>query len=182
MRPVSVKLRNSLGNDQLTDLGVNAIIIKHVSAVHSNRCFPGRNQYIICKKAAGGYAKEMNVIMHQLVSHMTLKDNGYADASYVRALMKKALPNGKAISSQEIFNACVRAKLMMRKLRANGDYLKHMEFKPTDRQELFAPLDNVTNEIFDDAVECAKEVYLSYLNDDNFFFSVVSIFGQTCVN
>jgi hypothetical protein len=38
---------------------------------------------------------------------MTLKDNGFADASYIRALMKKALPNGKAISSQEIFNVCV---------------------------------------------------------------------------
>ena len=113
--------------------------------------------------------------MHQLVSHMTLKDNEYADASYVRALMKKALPNGKSISSQENFNVRVRANLLMRRLRVNGDYLKHMEFKPTDRQELFAPLDNVTNEIFDDAVECAKEVYLYYLNDEKTFFCCFNI-------
>ena len=76
---------------------------------------------------------------------MTLKYNGYEDPSYVRELMKKALPNGKAISGQENFNVLVRAKLLMRKLRANREYLKHMEFKPTDRQDLFAPLDNVTN-------------------------------------
>ena len=80
--------------------------------------------------------------------------------------MNKALPNGKAIISQENFNVRVRAKLLMRKLIRKGDYLKHMEFKPTDRQELFTPLDNVTSDIFDDAVECAKEVYLSYMNDN----------------
>ena len=74
--------------------------------------------------------------------------------------MKKALPNGKAISSQENFNVRVRAKLLMRKLRVNSDYLKHMEFKPTDRQELFAPLNNVTNVLYNDAVECARKVLI----------------------
>ena len=50
LRPLSAKLKRSFYNDHSTDLGFNAIIIKHVVAVHSNGCFPGRNQYIICKK------------------------------------------------------------------------------------------------------------------------------------
>ena len=166
LRPLTVKHKKALGYDLLTDLGEKAVFIKLVCAEHTNGCCHGRNQYIICKKKAGGYAKELNVILHQLVAHMTLKDNGFADASYIRALMKKALPNAKAISSQEVFNVRVQAKLLMRKLRSKGDYLKHMEFKPTDRNELFSSLDNVTNDIFDEAVECAKEVYLSYMNDD----------------
>jgi hypothetical protein len=107
LRPITVKIKKALGYDLLTDLGEKSVFVKLVSAVHSNGCCPGRNQYIICKKKAGGYAKELNVILHQLVSHMTLKDNGFADSFYIRALMKKSLPNGKAISRQNIFNVRV---------------------------------------------------------------------------
>ena len=43
---------------------------------------------------------------------MILKENGYAKASYIQALMKKALAKGKAIHSQDIFNVHVRAKML----------------------------------------------------------------------
>ena len=106
-----------MSKDQLTDFGINAIIINAVCANHTNGCSPGRNQYIICKKKAGGYAKELNIILHQIVNHMTLKDNGYIDPSYIRSLMKKVLPAGKAIYPQLVFNVRVRAKMLMKKLR-----------------------------------------------------------------
>ena len=50
--------------------------------------------------------------------------------------------------------------------------LNHIEFKPSDREELFKPLDQVTDDLFDDAVECAKEVYLCYMNDDKNNFNL----------
>ena len=103
---------------------------------------------------------------------MTLKDNGYANPSYIRSLMKKVLPAGKAIYPQEVFNLRVRAKMLMKQLRSKKQMLNHIEFKPGDREELFKPLDQVTDDLFDDAVECAKEVYLCYMNDDKNNFNL----------
>ena len=47
---------------------------------------------------------------------MTHKTNGYADASFVRTLIFEALPKRKAISAQEVYNVCIRAKMLMKKL------------------------------------------------------------------
>ena len=62
--------------------------------------------------------------------------------------------------------------MLMKKLQSNGDLLHHMEFNAQDKDELFKPLDEVTDDLFDDAVECAKEVYFSYLNDDKSHFKL----------
>ena len=172
VKPLCTSARRSMSEDQLTDLGKNAITISSVCAHHTNGCCPGRNQYIICKKKAGGYAKELNIILHQIINHMTLKDNGYADPSYIRSLMKKVLPAGEAIYPQEVFNLRVRAKMLMKQLRSKKQMLNHIEFKPSDKEELFKPLDQVTDDLFDDAVECAKEVYLCYMNDDKNNFNL----------
>ena len=92
--------------------------------------------------------------------------------------MKKALPKGKAIYLEENFDVHVRAKTLMKKLISKGEYLKHIEFKPIDSEDLFTPPENVTGDIFGDDVECAKEVYLSYMNDDKNSFLLFEYFEK----
>ena len=79
LKPLSASARKCMSKEQLTVLGKSAVTISFVCPHHTNGCCPGRNQYISCKKKAGGYAKQLNVVLHEIVTHMTLKDNGYAE-------------------------------------------------------------------------------------------------------
>ena len=96
---------------------------------------------------------------------MTLKSNGYADASYIRSLMKKYMPKRKAILPSNVCNIRVRAKMLMKDLQSKGQLLDHYQFKPDVAKELFTPFDQITEDIADKAVESAREVYFSYVID-----------------
>ena len=109
---------------------------------------------------------------------MTLKNTGYAEASVIRSLMKQVLPGRKAIFPQEIYNVCIRAKMLMKDLQSKGQLLKHFIFKPDVTKELFTPLDELTDDIADVAVEAAREVYFSYLNDGNCSFKLFGYLGK----
>ena len=49
---------------------------------------------------------------------MATKQIFFADPSYIRSLMLKALPGRKAITSQDVFNVRIRAMNLMKKLQA----------------------------------------------------------------
>ena len=110
---------------------------------------------MICKKKAGGYAKQLNI-----GDSYDLKRQWVCRCVLYLFTHEKVLPKGKAIFPQEVFNVRVRAKMLMKKLSSKGNCLHHMEFKPTDKDKLFEPLDEETEDVFDQAVECSEEVLL----------------------
>ena len=52
------------------------------------------------KKKSGEYSKVTSQILYQIVTHTTLKTNGFADADYIRSLMKHALTKRVSISAK----------------------------------------------------------------------------------
>ena len=59
----------------------------------------------------------------------------------------------------------------MKTIKAEGKDLDRFEFKP-DVQKKFAPLDKITNDILDDAVVPAREIFYDFLNDSKCRFTL----------
>ena len=146
--------------------------IQKVVSNHANGCKPGINQYTWCKTKAGHYTNETSLVLRHLVSYMILKPNGFADASLIRSYMRKVLPSRKSISSQEVYNVRVRAKLLMKQISAEGKTLETFDFKPDIQKQLFTPLDDITDDFLDEAAKSAKDVFYDFLNDDQCSFKL----------
>ena len=162
-----------LTQDERNKLGSTSISIVFVRAKYTNGCSPSQNQYILCKKKSGEYSKVTSQILHQIVTHTTLKTNGFADADYICSLMKHALPKRVSISAKNIYNVRVRANMLKKKLHMNNHSLVSFKFSPAIVSDLFTPLDQATNYIACVA-EVAKDLYLSYINDEKGSFTFFS--------
>ena len=108
------KRQKKLPESVAANLSNDAVVISSVGAKHSNGCCPSVNQYMECKRKAGKYTERTNLILHDIVSHMTLKTNRFADADYIRSLMKKVLPGRKSITAKEIYNVRLRAIMFIK--------------------------------------------------------------------
>ena len=129
-------------------------------------------QYTWCKTKAGQYSNQTALVLHHLVSYMVLKSNGFADASYIRSLMRKALPDRKSITSQDIYNVRVRANMLMKKLQAEGKSLDQFDFKPDVSKQLFTSLDDISDDFLDEAAKCAREIFYDFMNDSKCSFGL----------
>ena len=58
----------------------------------------------------------------------------------------------------------------MKEMKSKGKSLDEVDFKPDISDQLFAPLDEITDDIIDPVTESAREVYYSYLNDEKCSF------------
>ena len=103
---------------------------------------------------------------------MVLKPNGFTEAIYIRDLMKKALPDRKCASAQDVYNVRMRALLLMKQLKSDGQELATFNFKPDNTKLLFKPLDEINNDIINNCVTSTKEIYYDFLNDDKCSFSL----------
>ena len=166
--PWNIRFKYANKDDRLkSDKDHCPVIISHVVAEHGNGCVPSKDQFTFCKTKAGLYSNSTALVLHHLVSYMVMKTNGFADTAYIRSLMRKALPNRKAITSRDVWNVRIRANMLMRKIKADGKDLNKFEFKPDVQKELFTPLDEITDDILDSAVVAAREIYYNFLNDTN---------------
>ena len=106
----------------------------------------------------------MSSLVHcHLVSFMVLKTNGFAEASLICSLMRKALPYCKAISAQDVYNVRVSAIILMKNIETEGKTLDSFELKPDVQKQLFTPLDNISDDFLDDAAKSAKEIFYDFL-------------------
>ena len=86
--------------------------------------------------------------------------------------MRKALPDRKSITSQEVYNVRVRALMLMKKIKAEGKTLESFDFKPDVEKQMFTPLDEITHDFLDEAAKSAREIFYDYLNDDHCSFKL----------
>ena len=68
---------------------------------------------------------------------MVLKPNGFTEAIYIRDLMKKALPDRKCASAQDLYNVRMKVLLLMKQLKSDGQELAAFNFKPDNTKLLF---------------------------------------------
>ena len=93
--------------------------------------------------------------------------------------MSKALPGRKSISSQDVYNVRVRAYMLMRKLKSEGESLETYDFqKNKDNFNLMKSLDEITDDVVDISLTSAKDLYHSYLNDAKCSFHLFKFLDQ----
>ena len=170
---IKFKFINNL-DSQTSDMAnhLRPVVIYNVVSHHDNGCEPGIKQYAWCKTKAGHYSNVTSLVLQHLVSYMILKPNGFADASLIRSYMRKVLPSRKSISAQEVYNVCVRAKLLMKQISAEGKTLETFDFKPDVQKQLFTPLDDISDDFLDEAAKSAREIFYEFLNDDQCSFKL----------
>ena len=73
----------------------NRCLIVIINAVleHGNECISSKDQFTYCKNKAGLYSNVTSLVLQYLVSYMFIKTNGFADAGYIRSLIRKASHN-----------------------------------------------------------------------------------------
>ena len=83
-------------------------IIK-INPHHTNTCEPGKDQLVMVCTTAGNYIKFTSTILKDFIKLIDL--NHFVTSRKIRELLQRALPKRKYISSDNVVNARVKAKL-----------------------------------------------------------------------
>ena len=167
-------MKGKRNNDLPPSKDLYHIKITTVGAKHTNGCEPGAKQYTLARIKAGEYAHATLQVLAQLVSHMILRSTTVVDPNYIQELMKKSLPARKAINYLDIYNLRIRALMLIKKMKSENLDIDKFEFKPDMAEYLFTPLDEVTDNILDNAAVCACELYYEFMNSDENSFTLFS--------
>ena len=154
--------------------------VREVHPKHSRGCNPSPDQLVQCKTAAGEYAKYQQIILHQLIHYLSTGRN--TEPTFLRDMLSKVLPRRKSITSHDLFNTIVRAQMLISQLKKQGRSIEEYHFKPHAVGQLLTPIDDSTDDILDEAVTSASEIFSEYLNDPNANSKILALlekFGNT---
>ena len=118
------------------------------------------------KTVAGDYTMCSDLILEQLVNYLTC--GKHPDHLYAQALLRKALPNRKCIHQRDIWNTRVRAKMLIKSIKAKCSSIETFDLKKKNPLDLVEPLDNLIDNILDDAVMCAEEFFSKFIKFQRF--------------
>ena len=85
----------------------------------------------------------------------------------IRELLKRALPKRKLVTHRDIANTRVRAKMLIKHIHKSGTTIDTFNYEHSMVNGLTKSMDNITDDIIDDAIVCAKEVLHDYMADDS---------------
>ena len=139
--------------------------ISDIHATHTNGCSPSGDQLVQVKTAAGDYAKCTIRVIEQLVNYLTC--GKHPDQQYGQALLRKALPHCKCIHPRDVWNTRIRAKMLIRDIKRRGESIEIFNLRIKNPTDLVKPLDDLTDDILDDTLVCAEEVFSEFINDDS---------------
>ena len=117
------------------------------------------------RTTAGDYGKFTNLILKDFIKLIDL--NHLVNPCSIRELLQRALPNRKYISADDVCNARVRAKMLMKQIKENGHSIETFQYNEDVALGLLTGLDDVTEYIIDKAMQCSKEIFQDYLYDQN---------------
>ena len=76
--------------------------------------------------AAGDYAKFTSTILKDLIKLIDL--NHFVTSRTIRELLQRALPKRKCISSDDVVNARVKAKFLIKQIKSKGESIKTFQY------------------------------------------------------
>ena len=140
------------------------IKISQVCDEHTNGCVLCSDQLVTVTTRSGDYAKGKDELLYDIGTDLI---KGIPVSSrQIREKLHCVLPIRKDISSQDVYNTRMRAKLFRRKLIQNSGSIDNMQLEPRDLNELCKPLDDITDDIMDESVACASEIISEYMNGE----------------
>ena len=143
----------------------NLVRITTICPKHTNTYNPSKDQLVIAKTKAMNYTKLTRCKMMEIM--ILVDSNPHVPANILLPFVKKVVSKRKFISSNDIANVGFRAKLLLAQIHSEGSFIEDYESKVHDISNLVNSLDKDTSDIIDKSVECIKEVYQQYLNDEN---------------
>ena len=79
---------------------------------HTNTCQPRKDQLVIVCTAAGSYTKFSSTVLKDLIKLIDL--NHFVTSRTIRELLQRALPKRKYMSLDDVVNARLKAKLLIK--------------------------------------------------------------------
>ena len=90
----------------------------HIFQHHTTTCSPSKDQLVMVRTAAGNYVKFTDLILKDLIKLIGLN-------CLICELLQRPLPNRKYISSDDVCNARVRVKPLMKQIKKMVIQLTH---------------------------------------------------------
>ena len=113
--------------------------------------------------AAGDYAKFTSTILKDIFKLIDL--NHFITSRTIRELLQIALDKRKYISSDDVINARVKAKLLIKQIKSKGKSIKTFQYNEDTALSLIRGLDDVNSDFNDKAIQCSKEISEDYLHN-----------------
>ena len=104
------------------------------------------------RTAAGNYAKFTCTILKDLIKLIDL--NHFFTSRAIRELLQRTLPKRKYISSDDVVNARVKAKLLIKQIKSKGESIKPFQFNEDTALGLIRGLDDVNSDFIDNVIQC----------------------------
>ena len=117
------------------------------------------------RTAAGDYAKFTSTILKDLIKLIDL--NHFVTSRTIRELLQRALPKRKYISSDDVVNARVKAKLLIKQIKSKGKSIKTFQYNKDTALGLIRGLDDVNSDFIDKAIQCSIAIFEDYIHDPN---------------
>ena len=119
--PWKITFRNCYKDySTLSDKDSHPMEIINVDPNHKFPCQPGRSQFLFVKTRSGKFVDAKTHAVHHVIRHMLVQTNGFASSQFIRNVMRKAIPQYKSISPQDVYNVRIRAKMLMKHIKEKG--------------------------------------------------------------
>ena len=143
---------------------------------HTHTYHPGKDQLVMVCTIATDYAKFTTIILKDLIKLIDL--NHFVTSRTIRELLRRALSKRKYISSDDVVNVRVQAKLSIKQNKRKRESIDTFQHNKDTAFGLIKGLDNVNSYIFDKEIQCSKEIFEDYLHDPNHKIKFLTILDK----
>ena len=104
--------------------------------------------------------------------------NHFVKSRTIWELLQRALPEREYISSGDVVNARVKAKLSIKQSNSKGESIETFQYYVDTALGLFRGLDDVNSNFIDKAIQFSKKKFEDYLHDPNHKIKFLAILNK----
>ena len=145
----------------------DSVKITHIFPHHTNTCTPSKDQLVMVRTVAEDYGKFTSLLLKDLIKLIDL--NHFVNSRSIRELLQRALPNRKYISADDICNARVGAKMLIKQIKENDHSINTFQCYEDEALGLLRGLDDEIEDNIEKAMQCLKEIFQVSLYDQKQF-------------
>ena len=124
--------------------------ISKVISEHNNGCLSEPDKQIEARAKSESYVTYYLLMLKDLLKFMDVQP--YVPSNVIRELLTQALPGRKSISSQDVYNTRIRAKLLLHQLHLENKDYNSLEYDRTYIDSMLKGLDEESDDIIDKCI------------------------------
>ena len=113
--------------------------------------------------ADGDHGKFTSTILKDLIK--LIDPNYIVTSRTIRELLQRDLRKRKYIISDDVVNARIKVKLLIKQIKSKGESIKTFQYNEYIAHGITRGLDNMNLDIIDKAIQCSKEIFEDYLHN-----------------